>query len=623
MPNPGKRTWLIGAVAFTVVVGAALVALTFPRPSESNVVPGKANSITSDDGRVTVEIPSDAVDDAGVLSITPIQGDDAAWSIDLVGTELVGEAVIRFAVDTSEPGTPTPAVVFRESGQDRQIVSDVERGDGEVVVRTTHFSEWWVIDWGAIKQGIVDAISRSVSISEDRAPTCEGEEEARESYDVRSDEGRRVYWCLGIENGETVLKAVNGRQYGVAAEYTPGLRRSRLDNTDVVNQIAKLLTPPPGLSSNSVELLSSGNAIEFEVTGEAAGIGVTFQPEPGAYLISALKFAIDTYGMVFDKFGKSDAGERLSLALAGASCLDDLTGMVTTELATAEEATEFFEKALDASFSCVGDLVDEIDLGWILDGIVQPIVWLVSGVKTAIMGFVAAGDILLDVDGYQILVTDKSAGESGGVADLSAFAGTWHGPIEQSGSEPYTTVMTIEAIALAPAGTVIGTVRYPELGDCSGSVTLTGFDSEVLYVTETIDTNTSRCATSVDLTLTLGPGGDTLSYEAPGWDATGVLTRGEPDAASPGAAGWPTNRDDGPPALYAWMGANMLGLADWVACDRAVEWCLLGYDGGKHLLVAMDGLEIAGEVSAGVSDPSAALVKLGVPSAVAQEILVP
>ena len=69
------------------------------------------------------------------------------------------------------------------------------------------------------------------------------------------------------------------------------------------------------------------------------------------------------------------------------------------------------------------------------------------------------------------------------------------------------------------------------------------------------------------------------------------------------------------------MGANMLGLADWVACDRAVEWCLLGYDGGRHLLVAMDRLVLVGEVPTNVSDPVDALIDLGVPSASSIEIL--
>lgn len=214
------------------------------------------------------------------------------------------------------------------------------------------------------------------------------------------------FGCLGLENDRTVLKAVNGRQYGVTAESTPGLRRTYRDTADAVGQVAKLLTPPASLPSNTVELLPSGDRIEYEVTNEQSRVGVMFQPEPGAYLLSALEYGISTYTMVLGKLGHEGAEKRLRTALVGASCLQELTGMMTTDLGSTEEATEFFQSALDASFSCVDDMVEDMDLGWILDGVVQPIAWAVSGVKTAIMGFVAAGDTLLDVDGYQVIATD-------------------------------------------------------------------------------------------------------------------------------------------------------------------------------------------------------------------------
>lgn len=373
-------------------------------PDGANVFPGRENSITSADGRVTVQVAGDAVADPGILTIAPVPGRDAGWDIDLEGADLVGEAVIRFAMDAAEAGEPDPTVLYREAGQEPQLATDVQLVAGEVVVRTRHFSQWWVIDWGEIKRGIVDAISRSVSISGDRAPTCEGEDEARERYAVDSDDGRRVYWCLGVEDDKTVLKAVNGRQYGVAAESTPGLHRTHLDTADAVGQLAKLLTPPATLPANTVDLLPSGDGIEYEVNGEQSRVGVKFQPEPGAYLLSALEYGISTYAMVLEASKIEGAEESLRTALVGASCLQDLTALMTNELGSVEEAQEFFQSALDASFSCVDDMVEDMDLGWILEGVVQPITWAVSGVKTAIMGFVAAGDLVLDVDGYQIIV---------------------------------------------------------------------------------------------------------------------------------------------------------------------------------------------------------------------------
>lgn len=67
----------------------------------------------------------------------------------------------------------------------------------------------------------------------------------------------------------------------------------------------------------------------------------------------------------------------------------------------------------------------------------------------------------------------------------------------------------------------------------------------------------------------------------------------------------------------------MLGLTDCVACDDAVDWCLLGYDDGPHMLVAMKGLTIVGEIESNVADPSGALDALGVEASAAEQILVP
>lgn len=84
---------------------------------------------------------------------------------------------------------------------------------------------------------------------------------------------------------------------------------------------------------------------------------------------------------------------------------------------------------------------------------------------------------------------------------------------------------------------------------------------------------------------------------------------------------WPTKRHDNPRGLYTWLGANMFGFPDWSACDDAATWCLVGYEGGSHLVVRMNGLEPVGEVEDSVADPRQALLALGMPDASVTQIL--
>ncbi|MCP6553590.1 hypothetical protein NL499_28790, partial [Klebsiella pneumoniae] len=78
--------------------------------------------------------------------------------------------------------------------------------------------------------------------------------------------------------------------------------------------------------------------------------------------------------------------------------------------------------------------VEKIDLGPINEFVVQPMMWVMSGLKTAADGFVAAGDSF-DIDGYQIRVshdvgpaiTEASVGELLIPAGTCGTGGTtWH-----------------------------------------------------------------------------------------------------------------------------------------------------------------------------------------------------
>lgn len=94
------------------------------------------------------------------------------------------------------------------------------------------------------------------------------------------------------------------------------------------------------------------------------------------------------------------------------------------------------------------------------------------------------------------------------------------------------------------------------------------------------------------------------------------------------ASGWPTDRDDSAQGLRTWIGASSVwpgtgisGPPDWVACDDARNYCLLGYNDEEHVLVQIDRFEIIGTIADWYPNPKEALLSLGMTDEVADQIL--
>ena len=381
--------------------------------SAAAVAPDRSSTAQSVDGGLVVEIPEGAVSGEGRVQIDASA--DAAglpgWTVTLSGTRLVGDAVLRFRWSPTQPGEPLPMITQADTATvDGSPVGGVTR-DGEfLVVRTDHFSFWQIRPWEAVleqaKAWVADTLDRLLSAAgEGRAPTCENEAAVREEgYGITSDSGRRVYWCVGEEDDKVVLKLVNARGYGVSAESTPGLALTSKATDDVVASIARLIQAPPSKADNTVSLLGSGAEATYEVSGEQP-VGVMVTPDAGAYLLSALMFGIDTYTWVAGNVGVQGAEQKLLAALEGLSCMNSFMGMATTELTSAAAARDFFGKALEMSFSCVALAAGKVDLGVINRVVVQPLVWVMTGLSTAANGLVAAIDSAMDWSGYQVVIT--------------------------------------------------------------------------------------------------------------------------------------------------------------------------------------------------------------------------
>jgi hypothetical protein len=414
------KFWLVGLLVIAVI-GSGLAAWTLTRDDRgaAEVRPGKSNSVTSGDGQVTVTIPGDAIQGSGELVIVPVSGSfgDGGWSIELIGTELLGDATIRFALPELTDDEPLPIVTYTDSpGGPHLPAPEASRDGDELVVHTPHFSSWFVTRWSDIRAATLDhmtaALDKASSVPDTYHPKCEDEDEVRESFSISSDRGRRVYWCFGLKNGEPVLRAVNARGYAVAVEYTPGLEVTHIDDKDILSSISTLLVPPSTIPGNRTDLLASTDLIELRVSGNHQ-VGAAFTPQAGAYLLSALSFALDTVTHGLKRTGVRDVRDQLIVALQGASCLASFSEMATTKLENAHAAQRFFTTAVEMALSCIELSLQAIDVGFINKTLVKGVLWLVAGVKLAANGIIAAADLAFDMDGYQIIISPQEDANEG------------------------------------------------------------------------------------------------------------------------------------------------------------------------------------------------------------------
>ena len=422
-------------------------------PSSATVSPDEKTKVASADGALRVTVPAGAVDGPGKLSVTSVEGPDgqSGWSIALDGAELVGKATLRFAMPDLEEGEPVPLVGFNEEASAPLTPVRAKVDGDELVVTTPHFSNWFTDRWADLRDRVMpdiqDRFDRLLSAAgEGKQPRCADEKGVRaDGYTVTSDSGRRVYWCLGRENGAIVLKTVNARGYAVASEATPGLSDAAVDSPWA--WLADRLTAPPYKRGNHVDPVPSGADATY-IVDEAAvagsrAAGVTLRADAGAYLVSTTAFAVDTMTMLLAKTGTGKTRGDIIAALKGASCLNAFVSMASTRLSSPADAQTFLSDALTMSFDCVEAVVRDFDFGWVLQSVVQPLMWLWSGALTAVNGVVAAVDTASEtfgVVGYTITITGPAQADTV-VTTIDPFTDTglkpeWSLDTFQQDSEP-------------------------------------------------------------------------------------------------------------------------------------------------------------------------------------------
>lgn len=414
-------------LVFTGVWSPPWVAKAAPAADGSIAVEqGKDVTLPSKDGSPEVTIPGSAISGEGRLHVKPVELPEnrSGWAINMDRAQLTGKATLVFK-NVVEDGEPAPLVGFNENPGDAvQYVLDTEVSGKDLVVRTSHFSNWFTEKWDWLMdqaRGQLDRIYRDSGTGEQ--PQCELEVEARAGgVSVTSDSGGRVQWCLGrAPDGTTVLKVNNSRGYAVAAERTPGLTMSTrsLDFGQMVPRLAKYITAP-SKRGNVIDIIGPGETVEYKVDESSGLKGVNLQPSPPAYLATALWFGIQTAAMAFEKtnlLGKVPV-ENFQTAVDAADCVAGFQGMATADVTNAKDAGNYLNGAIGTVMSCMGkvmervaidDAPEEILKNFFAVRLAQMMSWLWSGLQTAASGFAAAADTALNYKGYTIALTYPAA----------------------------------------------------------------------------------------------------------------------------------------------------------------------------------------------------------------------
>nr|WP_154923560.1 hypothetical protein [Microbacterium testaceum] len=402
-----------------IAVVGLLVGCTPPDAEGSGAVEvreGQAATLTAGpDEDLTVELPASAIKGSGQLSAEAITGPDGipGWSIELTGgAELVGPATLTFK-GTLEEGEPLPLISSTADGVTYEPAEVRASGDGGVTVETSHFSNWFTLWWDDVlanaRKGL-DAIYRDGG----KPPTCEGEDAVRSAgYSITSDEGSRVFWCLGQTQDITAhLKVVNARGYTVAAEHTPGLSVTAGGSDDFLGLIANAIRESPSLRSNTVTLVGPGSTIEYDISGSAQA-GVQLKPSVAGYLVTAGQYAVDTLAMVLAHGGKSGMSKfDIAKLFDWESCLAGYTSMTAAQVETATQASNTFNDAVGTTLGCMSGALERAGLSFWGTAVAGALSWLVAGIRTALNGFGAAADTALNPNGYSIVVTPPAASAS-------------------------------------------------------------------------------------------------------------------------------------------------------------------------------------------------------------------
>jgi hypothetical protein len=173
------------------------------------------------------------------------------------------------------------------------------------------------------------------------APTCFGEAEARQAgYLVTAQGSDSILWCLGMQDGQPVLKTVDNRRYPLLALHTGLPVLSGGSGGTIAQKVARALSPEGALiyPRDEVEFgaeLRRGTDADLEVTVGAQ-----------AQLLASLDVGVKALVDIVTKFGAKKAGlseEVIGTILESDACIHSKgSGEMIANCLSAKEIIEGF-----------------------------------------------------------------------------------------------------------------------------------------------------------------------------------------------------------------------------------------------------------------------------------------
>jgi hypothetical protein len=441
---------LVGLLALAVVAtGCTFASDKEQTPSGAaadgssvvKVAEGQDASLSTDS--VTISIPGSSLTGRGTLAAQPgLAHDDlpAGMSetgpgvdVTLEGARLTGPAKVRFNVPAAWSDQGLVPVVVWEDPNGWQWLPTTVTEDGKVAVaEAAHFSGGFLggFDPAGVAQDAFNSVRNYVTGRSGVAqPACAGEDWARQTVMVSSDNGDSVKWCLGREGGRTVLKIANNRLLYTQVSYPD--RWTNLTGAKVGLSLDRALVAV-GTSieqlayrraRRTVFLLEPGATMTIAVP-EGAADRVTAKATPAAFFLQTLRTALEMVGTV-TKFAKVGAnapaadkvfamlgegsGDRAAWADAAQQCLVGFTDTFTDDMTEPITGPGQLRKVAEFTTKCGAEIgsasiSDSGPLAWLATATMATVINVYSLASSLVTQLIGAGREIFD--GIRSLTTN-------------------------------------------------------------------------------------------------------------------------------------------------------------------------------------------------------------------------
>lgn len=311
------------------------------------------------------------------------------------------------SIDKDEPA---PISVYNDRVGDQLIYGgEVElASDGRYLARTTHFSNWFFLDWGNLLARGKELVAAFFGPQSSANITCSDTATAQDLGYTATLYGSTSYkWCMGMESGAPVLKLGNPNRYPVKVESTPNMVLTNQDQslTSLIPQLFSTLSEPPSKPGNSVYLLAAGSSYTFKITSKTEQ-GVRAQPSHAGFFAAGLLFGLETLELVFGE-GKA---KKLFQAMSAVDCAAGFGSMAGANIGDAGAAADYMTSAIQTVVvDCLDDAIKKAFGAEGVAGValVTGVSWLLSGISTLVTGASAQIESIANPDGATVVVQGK------------------------------------------------------------------------------------------------------------------------------------------------------------------------------------------------------------------------